>query len=304
MSRTIYEPIRKKVEEWLWYDENQPSGNYFANVEAHDRFRSLHDRETIRSVGDISQKYVFLLPERQLNCARARKPYYDYVPVMLLEAFPGGAFSSYWDSPEAYLRWIDEEHMEVFFDGGISPEHIRDLSGSGDVHDSLAPLDKIHFSDEDELSAPEKTIRLLEYLKKHTDKEHPLPQSQWRIVYDGYVKLYGEDEEGFSGEDDSDERGEDREKFSNLYYVSEFFYEEIDALIEVVQLSRTLSEEETEHMISTLEDKFTSEHYRKGARRVCKINGNGCCDRDTLREKIRNKAQAMAERYRVSPGDL
>ncbi len=208
MGRTIYEPIRKKVEEWLWYDENQPEGNYFANVEEHDRFRSLHDRdcmltggdlkadtlfslwtplrhtivrlndrETIRAVGDISKKYVFLrefikgdniekllpetesivhrlselfargmgrenvflLPERKLNCARARKAYYDYVPVMLLEAFPGGAFSEYWDSLEAYLRWIDEEHMEVFFDGGISPEHVRDLSGSGDVRISLAP---------------------------------------------------------------------------------------------------------------------------------------------------------------------
>ncbi len=208
MSRNIYEPIRKKVEEWLWYDENQPKSNYFANVEEHDRFRRLHDRdcvliggelkadtlfslwtplrhtivrlndrETIQSVGDISKKFVFLrefikgdniekllpetesivqklselfelgmgrenvflLPERQLNCARARKPYYDYVPVMLLEAFPGGVFSAYWNSPEAYLRWIDEEHMEVFFDGGVSPEHIRDLSGSGDIHDSLAP---------------------------------------------------------------------------------------------------------------------------------------------------------------------
>ncbi len=208
MSNNIYEPIRKKVEEWLWYDENQPSGNYFANMEEHDRFRSLHDRdcmltggdlkadtlfslwtplrhtivrlndrETIRSVGDISKKYVFLrdfikgdniekllpetesivhklselfergmgrenvflLPERQLNCARARKPYCDYVPVMLLEAFPGGVFSEYWDSPEAYLRWIDEEHMEAFFDGGISPEHVKDLSGSGDVRISFAP---------------------------------------------------------------------------------------------------------------------------------------------------------------------
>ena len=208
MGRTIYEPIRKKVEEWLWYDENQPEGNYFANVEEHDRFRSLYDRdcmltggdlkadtlfslwtplrhtivrlndrETIRSVGDISKKYVFLrefikedniekllpetesivhrlselfargmgrenvflLPERKLNCARARKPYYDYVPVMLLEAFPGGVFSEYWDSPEAYLRWIGEENLELFFDGGFSPEQIWFLCGWGDEHDSLAP---------------------------------------------------------------------------------------------------------------------------------------------------------------------
>lgn len=82
---------------------------------------------------------VFLLLERQLNCARAWKPYYDYVPVMLLEAFHGGAFSAYWSSPEAYLQWIHEEHMEMFFDGSVPREHVRDFSGSGDVHISLAP---------------------------------------------------------------------------------------------------------------------------------------------------------------------
>ena len=27
----------------------------------------------------------------------------------------------------------------MFLDGGISPEHIWDLRGSGDAHDSLAP---------------------------------------------------------------------------------------------------------------------------------------------------------------------
>ena len=193
------------------------------------------------------------------------------------------------------------------------------------------------------LSAPEKTIRLLEYLKKHTDKEHslksvknvqkefndkdlhfgsdntirdfyrkianaynldeyqhPLPQSQWRIVYDGYVKLYGEDEEGISVEDDSDEWEEDREKFSNLYYVPEFSYEEIDALVEAVQLSRTLSEEETEHIISTLEDKFTSKYYRKGARIVCKINGKGCCDRDMLWENLLTIQQAIMDGVQIT----
>lgn len=41
MGRNIYEPIRKKVEEWLLYDENQPKYSYFANVEGHDRFQSI-----------------------------------------------------------------------------------------------------------------------------------------------------------------------------------------------------------------------------------------------------------------------
>lgn len=32
MGRDIYEPIRRKVEEWLWYDENQPKGNWLAYI--------------------------------------------------------------------------------------------------------------------------------------------------------------------------------------------------------------------------------------------------------------------------------
>lgn len=195
------------------------------------------------------------------------------------------------------------------------------------------------------LQAPENTIRLLEYLKKHTDKEHPLhsikdvqkefnkrklnfgadntirkfcrsianaynmdiaqhplPQSQWKIVYDGYVKLYGdgETEEDSFGADDFDGPGGDRGQFRNLYYVPEFSYEEIDAIIEAVQLSRTLSAEETEHIISTLEDNFTSEYYRKGARRVCKINGKECCDRDVLRKNLLTIQQAITDGVQIT----
>lgn len=207
-QNTIYEPIRKKVEEWIWYDDNQPKGNYFANKKEHDEFRSLHDRdcvltggelkadtlfslwtplrntivrinemEKIQAVGNINSKYkflrelikedniekllpekedivkklsilfdlglgrenVFLLPDRQLNCARARKPYCDYVPVFLLESFQGGVFAHYWNTPEDYLQWIQKEHLEMFFDGEVSSETIKDLSGAGDVHIPFAP---------------------------------------------------------------------------------------------------------------------------------------------------------------------
>ncbi|MCM1084163.1 MAG: hypothetical protein NC428_11900 [Clostridium sp.] len=207
-QNTVYEPIRKKMQEWIWYDDNEPKGNYFANKKEHDEFRSLHDRdcvltggelkadtlfslwlplrhtivrmndaEKIKAVGNINRKCdflrelikgdnlekllpekeevvkklsilfelglcrenVFLLPDRQLNCARARKPYYDYVPVFLLESFPGGAFAHYWNSPEEHLQWIEKEHLEMFFDGEVSPDTIKDLSGSGNVRISLAP---------------------------------------------------------------------------------------------------------------------------------------------------------------------
>lgn len=109
----------------------------------------------------------------------------------------------------------------------------------------------------------EKTIRFLEYLRKHTDKEHPLksikdakevfskdglhlgsdntirefykniadaynldigqhplPQSKWRILYDGYAKRYGDadDEEDSFGEGDFDETGADREQYRSRRY--------------------------------------------------------------------------------------
>ena len=121
-------------------------------------------------------------------------------------------------------------------------------------------------------------------------------------MYDGYAKLYGDvmDDEDVSGKDGSDEKSGSRVQYSNLYYVPEFSYEEIDALIEAVQLSRTLSAEETEHIISTLEDNFTSEYYRKGARRVCKINGKECCDRNVLRKNLLTIQQAITDGVQIT----
>lgn len=204
----IYEPIRRKIEEWVSYDDHKPAGEYYDNMEAHDEYRKWHDRdcvlaggdlkadtmfslwlplrhmiarindpETIRAVGNISRKYdflrdlmkggnlekllpehmsitaklstlfelgmgrenVFILPDRQLNSLRGGKPYWDYIPAFLLASFPGGEFAHYWSSPKEHLEWIEREHFQVFFDGDIAPENIKDLSGAGDVKNSLPP---------------------------------------------------------------------------------------------------------------------------------------------------------------------
>lgn len=86
----------------------------------------------------LGRENVFLLPDRGLNMVRGRKPYEDYVPVFLLESFEEGVFAHYWNSPEEHLQWIKKEHFQVFFDGDISPENIKDLSGSGDIRKSFA----------------------------------------------------------------------------------------------------------------------------------------------------------------------
>ena len=74
---------------------------------------------------------VFLLPERNLNCARARRPYCDYMPVFLLESFPCGEFAYAWQNIEDYVSWVRKEKLHVFFDGEILPENVKDLSETG-----------------------------------------------------------------------------------------------------------------------------------------------------------------------------
>lgn len=194
------------------------------------------------------------------------------------------------------------------------------------------------------LPGPEKTIRFLEYLRKHTDREHPLksikdareafrkdrlhlgsdntirefykniadaynldieqhplPQSEWRIMYDGYVKLYGDadGEEDLFGEDEPDGMNGDREQFRNLYYVPELSYSEIDALVEAVQLSPTLNQKETAKLISSLEENFASKYYQKGARRICKIHGKSC-DRELLRANLLTIQQAIKDGVQIA----
>ncbi|MCM1087800.1 MAG: hypothetical protein NC419_06560 [Muribaculaceae bacterium] len=204
----IYEPIRRKIEEWIRYDTYKPGGIYYDNVKAHDEYRRWHDRDcvlaggdlkadtmfslwlplrhtiarindakTIREVGNLSGKYdflrdlnkgnnlekllpkhmsitakistlfelgmgrenIFILPDRQLNMLRGRGPYWDYIPAFLLASFPNGEFAHYWSSPKEHLEWIEREHFQVFFDGDITPENIKDLSGAGDIKKSLPP---------------------------------------------------------------------------------------------------------------------------------------------------------------------
>lgn len=86
----------------------------------------------------LERENVFILPQRWLNSARGIK-YYDYVPKFLLECFPDGEFARCFRDEDALVKWIQEEHLEGFFDGDIAPENLKDLSGAGDIDISLPP---------------------------------------------------------------------------------------------------------------------------------------------------------------------
>ena len=203
MTNKIYEPIKRKIEEWIDYDVHSPRVPYPGNEDVHDEYRRWHDRDCVLTGGNLyadtmfslwrplantiirlndksviqggkykfigelikddnmekllpveqpivkklsklfelgmGRENVFLLPDRELNVARGRRPYEDYVPVFLLESFGEGIFAHYWSSPKEHLQWIRQEHFQVFFDGDISPENIKDLSGTGDIRNPYAP---------------------------------------------------------------------------------------------------------------------------------------------------------------------
>lgn len=57
----IYEPIRKKIEEWIDYDTHKPAVPYRGNEKVHDEYRRWHDRDCILTGGDLNADTMFSL---------------------------------------------------------------------------------------------------------------------------------------------------------------------------------------------------------------------------------------------------
>lgn len=190
-------------------------------------------------------------------------------------------------------------------------------------------------SNPDKLRTPsiqERTIRFIEYLRKNTDKNHPIesiedikdafhnmdlnlgsdntirdfyrriadifnldaaqhptPQSKWRIVYDGYVSLYGDD----SQEEDV------KNFFRNLYYVHELSHEDLDALTDAVLFSRTIGEKDANRIIKILEEHFASRYYKRRSKGVHKIQEKIVYDKELLRENLKIIQQAIKDGVQI-----
>lgn len=57
----IYEPIRKKIEEWIQYDDHKPAGEYCDNEEEHDEYRKWYDRDCVLAGGNLRADTMFSL---------------------------------------------------------------------------------------------------------------------------------------------------------------------------------------------------------------------------------------------------
>ncbi|MHB8063117.1 MAG: hypothetical protein ACYDG2_10870 [Ruminiclostridium sp.] len=85
----------------------------------------------------MKRENVMILPDRIINCKRGSKPYYDYMPHFLNDCFQGGNFSKYFSNDEELQKWIETQHLQMFFENGsVKKSEIKDLSGSGSVQNN------------------------------------------------------------------------------------------------------------------------------------------------------------------------
>lgn len=121
-------------------------------------------------------------------------------------------------------------------------------------------------------------------------EDWPLPPDRWKIIYEAFSKKYGDKGDLEETEDEKTphkaEKTEKRLPIRELYYQHTFSYEEINALIEGVLFSRTLSTKEANQLVKKIEEKLTTKFYKKGPKNICTVRETVLTDRDRLRKNL------------------
>lgn len=118
-------------------------------------------------------------------------------------------------------------------------------------------------------------FKILEYLKKNTDREHPVRQSDMRN--DPEISEYLGDKETYTRRS---------MRIHGLYYNRTFSYEEINSLIEGVLASKTLDTRSANALIKKIEENLTTKFYKKEPKQIFKIQEPQLADRELLRENL------------------
>lgn len=75
-----------------------------------------------------------ILPERNMNTERGKRPYFDYLPHYLYDLLSNENS----EKNRLLKNWIEEENLYMFFDGGIiEKENIIDLANTGAINNHL-----------------------------------------------------------------------------------------------------------------------------------------------------------------------
>lgn len=211
----LYEPIRRQIMEWLWYDDQYPAGCWYDfrhfgcvdswvvdNQEELEVFWKWNDRACVLTGGDLKaarichlwwflnraidnidntfkdrvggnvhtnynylkellkegvleklfeeqraigskldvlsglcmgRENIYILPDMQLY----EKSRDGVAPTLLGRLFPGAECIYEWKNPEAYREWVMGEHLQMFFNGDIAVENIKDLGDIKDIPDAV-----------------------------------------------------------------------------------------------------------------------------------------------------------------------
>lgn len=170
---------------------------------------------------------------------------------------------------------------------------------------------------------------LLELLKEETDIEHSLSQEEIldKLRKEGKVDcspktlskalsklrmilnpaIYdGENKEDFKiifsnyeNTDVDDEGNMKNIRMTDLRYVHEFSFDEIDCMIEGVKFSRTMDSEKAEQLIEKIK-KLTSRYYQNQTRQIQNVQEFSTVDKMTLKKNLAVIQQAIEDHVKIS----
>lgn len=61
MTRDILEPIQRKIDAWIYYEDNSPKTEYWTHREAHDKYRSENELDCILADGNLHADTIISL---------------------------------------------------------------------------------------------------------------------------------------------------------------------------------------------------------------------------------------------------
>lgn len=178
----------------------------------------------------------------------------------------------------------------------------------------------------------ERAVRILEYLKHHTDEEHPILLSEMRedpmISEDlgatetlndmicGIAKALnsGPDEASLPEEQwrlrfdgyktlleggDEEETPKARVRIRNLHYRHPFSQEEVDRLVEAVLFSETLGQGEADELARKIREHLASKHYTWRYNGISRVRSPQQIGEKRARENIPTLQKAIEEKKKV-----
>lgn len=117
------------------------------------------------------------------------------------------------------------------------------------------------------------------------ENDVPLPEEEWRIVFDEYRRQYGAaPRDCEEDEDESETVG--RTRIRGLCYQHPFSWEELDCLIEGVRFSKLLDGKTAERLVEKLKRELASKYYTREHKGVRKVREPALLDRARMHENL------------------